>query len=192
MFSADIDIDLPTTFKPERLFPWVRAAIVRDDQLQPHPCGYYPQVIAVDQLSGLAAIPYAQAEELGYFKLDFLHLGVYDAVASRDELEQLLEQEPDWRLLQLPSTVDKLFQLAKHGTLLQQLKPVSVSDVADAMALIRPGKRQYVPLYLKNKAECRKLLYAADDTGYVFKKSHSYAYALVVVLQLHLIKQGRL
>jgi DNA polymerase III alpha subunit len=35
-------------------------------------------------------------------------------------------------------------------------------------------------------------LYAKDENGYSFKKSHAFAYAMVVVLQLHLIEQGRL
>jgi DNA polymerase III alpha subunit len=192
MFTADIDVDLPSTFTPEKMFPWTRAAVLRDDRLAPHPCGYYPQRIARDPLTGLAAIPYGPAEELGYFKIDFLHLSVYDKLTSREELEELLKKEPNWKLLLLPSTQEKLFQLAKHGPVINQVKPASIEDVADLMALIRPGKRGLLGVYLKQKEECRRLLYADGEDGYTFKKSHAFAYALVVVLQLHLIEQGKL
>lgn len=189
----DVDIDTSPSFKPENYFPkWVRAAIMKDGKIQPHPVGVYPQAMAVDPLTKLAAIPYEKAEELGYLKVDFLHLNVYEHFKDRQEIEELVEREPDWTLLQLPSTWPKLFQLAKHGELLQKVKPRSVEELADCMALIRPGKKGLLGLYLKEREACRRVLYAKDDEGYSFKKSHALAYSLVVVLQLHLIEQGRL
>jgi len=188
----DVDIDLPSTFRPEALFPWTRAAVVKDGVMTPHPCGYYPQRIGKDDLTGLAAIPYDVAEQVGYFKVDFLHLSVYDKVTSRPELETFLDTEPNWNLLLSPSVQPKLFQLAKHGDLLDKVRPRDIETLADCMALIRPGKKALLGLYLKAPLECRKALYAQDDTGYTFKKSHSLAYSLVIVVQLHLIEQGRL
>jgi len=189
----DVDIDVEPTFRPERLFPrWPRAAVVKDGKVSPHPVGVYPQEMAVDPFTGLAAIPYEEAEDLGYLKVDFLHLNVYQHFETRAEIEALLKQEPDWTTLQLPSTWPKLFQLAKHGELLTKVKPRSVEELADCMALIRPGKKALLGLYLKERVACRRALYAKDDEGYSFKKSHALAYALVVVLQLHLIEQGRL
>jgi DNA polymerase III alpha subunit len=190
---VDVDIDTAPDFKPENHFPkWLRAAVVKDGKIQPHPVGVYPQAMARDPVTGLSAIPYESAEELGYLKVDFLHLNFYQHFKSRQEIEVLLKDEPDWTLLQLPSTWPKLFQLAKHGELLQKIKPKSVEELADCMALIRPGKKGLIGLYEKARASCRQALYAKDDEGYSFKKSHALAYALVVVLQLHLIKQGRL
>lgn len=190
----DIDIDVQTSFEPLKLFPsWVKAAVVRDGKLTPHPCGVYPQGIPRDPLTKLSAIPYDKAEELGYLKIDFLHLSAYSAFATRQQIEELVDQEPNWTLLQLQSTHQKLFQLAKHGEMLISVKPKTVQELADCMALIRPGKKVLLPLYLKNRAEVRKGLYAKDpESGYAFKKSHAVAYAYVVVLQLHLIEQGKL
>lgn len=188
----DVDIDCHPDFKPEKYFPWVRASVVRDGKLTPHPVGVYPQRMAKDPYTGLAAVPYEEAEELGYLKVDFLHLNVYQHFRDRAEIEELLKKEPDWTLLQLPSTWSKLFQLAKHGELLQKVKPKSVIELADCMALIRPGKKGLLGLYLKEREMCRRVLYARDDEGYSFKKSHACAYSLVVILQLHLIQQGRL
>lgn len=191
--TVDVDIDTAPSFKPESHFPrWLRAAVVKDGKVQPHPVGVYPQAMARDPFTGLAAIPYEEAEDLGYLKVDFLHLNVYSHFKSRQEIEELLKREPDWTLLQVPSTWEKLFQLAKHGDLLQKVKPRSVEELADCMALIRPGKKGLLGLYLKEREACRRGLYAKDDEGYSFKRSHSLAYSLVVVLQLHLIEQGRL
>lgn len=187
----DVDIDVPSTFD-RTMFGWARASVLRDGMLTPHPCGMHPQSIPIDPLSGLSAIPYEDAEDIGFFKIDFLHLGVYSFFDTRTEIEGLLKKEPDWALLQIQSNHAKLFQLANHGELLLKLKPKSILDLADVLALIRPGKRQLLPLYQKDKETARKLLWAKGDEGYSFKKSHALGYAYVVWLQLHLIEQGRL
>lgn len=187
----DIDIDIPSSFD-RSTFPWARATVVRDGQMTPHPCGMHPQTIPIDPLTGLSAIPYEDAEDIGFFKIDFLHLGVYSFFTKRSEIDELLQKDPDWSLLQVQSNHSKLFQLANHGELLLKLKPKSLLDLADVLALIRPGKRQLVPLYQKDKEMARKLLWAKGDEGYSFKKSHALGYAYVVWLQLHLIEQGRL
>lgn len=188
----DIDIDTPTSFNPQIIFTdWPRASIEDNGVLRKHPCGVYPQKIAVDPVTKLAAIPYDAAEDLGFLKLDFLHLNLLEGL-TRAEIEEFVTLEPDWTLLQQPSVHSKLFQLAKHGDLLCDLKPKSVEELADIMALIRPGKKNYLALYKKNKIECRKILFAPDDTGYSFKRSHALAYSFNVVIQLHLIEQKRL
>ena len=188
----DIDIDTPTAFKPLDVFPsWVKASNILNGELKPHPCGVYAQQIAKDPLTGLAAIPYAEAEAVGYLKLDFLHNHVYDYFQSKEEIDALLEIDPEWGLLLIPSVQEKLFQLSKHGEVLNKMKPQSIEDVADAIAIIRPGKREFLNLYLSNKTECRKMLYGKDRSGkYSFKRSHAIAYAMVIVLQLHLINAG--
>lgn len=194
MNQADIDIDLPTSFKPEEVFPdWVKAMIFdeKNQAVKPHPCGVYPQAIPRDPISGLCAIPYDVAESFGYVKLDFLHLTIYDHFTSREEIVELLEIDPDWNLLLAPSVVEQLFQLSNHFEVVSKAKPRSTEDLADVLALIRPGKRSLLGLYQKDKAACRKLLYAKGDSDeYSFKKAHAISYALVIQLQLHLISAG--
>jgi len=189
-FAADIDIDTDPSFDPTQFFPWARASLVKNDELAEHNCGVHPQRIAVDPVTGYAAIPYKEAEALGYAKIDFLHLNVYDNFTSRKEIEELLEIEPDWGILTIPAEQGKLFQLSKHGDILTAVKPKSIEELADVLALIRPGKRQYVNLYKSQKEATRRILYAKDEKGYSFKKSHAIAYAMVIVLQLHLISTG--
>lgn len=191
-FSADVDIDFRTDFKPEDVFSWTKASIVKNEYLSPHPCGVYPQQIPVDDVTKLAAIPYAEAEELGFIKIDMLHLSVYDHFSSREEIKELLKIAPDWGLLLIPSEQKKLFQLSNHGDVLNAVKPKSIEDLADVLALIRPGKKQLLKLYLSHKDATRRALYARDESGYSFKKSHAIAYAMVIVLQLHLIATGNL
>jgi hypothetical protein len=188
----DIDIDVPSSFDPVKVFDRVvRASLLKDKKLLPHPCGVYFQEVPTDPLTGLSAVPYAEAEHLGCFKIDFLHLHVYDHFSSREEIKELLKYPPDWDLLKIPSVVDQLFQLSKHYDLLQQVQPRSITELADCLALIRPQKRFILKYYLQDAARYRPELYKQDaDGGYGFKKAHAIAYALVVVLQLHLIKGG--
>lgn len=183
----DIDIDTPTSFDPSRLFTEsVRACVVKNDEMSPHPCGIYFQNISQDPITKLSAIPYDIAEDLGYLKIDFLHLSIYDHFKSREEIEELIAIEPEWNLLLIPSVVQKLFQLSKHLDVLLKVKPKSIEELADTIALIRPGKRELLNLYLSNKDIARRTLYAKTEE-YYFKRSHAVSYALVIVLQLHLI-----
>lgn len=187
----DVDIDLKTDFDPLKYFSGaIRASMVKDGDLVKHPAGAYFQPIPVDSVTGLAAIPYEQAEELGYFKVDFLHLSLLDYFDNKQQIRTLLKQEPDWALLENPDIVGKLFQIHRHYDLIAQVKPRSVQELADCIALIRPGKRALVHAYIKNREKVREQLYMKPQEGYYFKKSHAIAYAMTIVLQLHLAKGG--
>lgn len=186
----DIDLDLPTKFDPKKVFHTaVPASMVKNDELVKHPCGNYFQNIPVDHETGLAAIPYEEAEALGYFKIDFLHLSVLDYFESKAEIRTLLKLEPNWDLLLNEDHVSKLFQIHRHYNLLSRIRPRSIQDLADCIALIRPGKRHLIDEYLKDRRLVRgTFLYSDDDGGYTFKRSHAIAYAMTIVLQLHLIQ----
>ena len=188
----DIDLDLKTDFDPLEIFPEaVRASMVKNDELIKHNVGVFFQDIPVDKMTGLAAIPYKEAEEAGYFKIDFLHLSLLDDFGSKQEIRDLLEIEPDWSLLMRPDVVGKLFQIHKQYDLVSKLAPKSVVELADCIALMRPGKRHLVDAYLKDKDLIRTELYKKPEDGkYYFKKGHAISYALNIVLQLHLIKGG--
>lgn len=189
----DIDIDFQSTFDPRRLFKQaVAASMVKNNDLSKHPCGHYLQDIPVDPVTGLAAIPYEEAEVMGYFKIDFLHLSLLDNFKTKTQIRDLLKEEPDWTLLQDSDAVSKLFQIHKHEKLLKQVRPSSVQELADCIALIRPAKRHLINDYIRDKERVRPVLYQKDDTGYYFKRSHAISYALTIVLQLHLIASGAL
>lgn len=183
----DIDIDVADNELVRSILGATRASIVEKQELKPHLVGVYLQKIPVDALTGLSAIPYKEAEELGYMKIDILNLSFYEYFTSKQEIKQLLKIEPDWNMLQDDVVIDKLFHLAKHGNVLKKLKPACVEDVADVLALIRPNKTYLIDKYLLNKAAVRKELYVKTASSDL-RKSHAIPYALVIKLQLHLIK----
>lgn len=189
----DIDIDFKTSFDPTRIFDQaIPASMVKSNDLVKHPCGHYFQSIPVDPVTKLAAIPYEEAEVLGYFKIDFLHLSTLDHFSSKEQIRELIKLEPDWSLLLIEDNFPKLFQIGKHHQLISVVQPKSVQELADCIALIRPGKKHLLNQYLRNKAATRKELYRRSDDGYYFKRSHAISYALTIVLQLHLIELGKL
>lgn len=192
----DIDIDLQTSFDPTTIMAQaIPASMVKNDLLVKHPCGHYFQTMPIDKSTGLAAIPFDKAEDLGFFKVDFLHLSTLDHFKSKAEIHESLERtDTDWSLLQDPEHVEKLFQVKKSGELLQKIKPRSVQELADCIALIRPGKRHLVNQYIRDKERTRIELYkpADDPSSYCYKKSHALSYALTIVLELHLIADGKL
>lgn len=187
----DIDIDLKTNFDPLVYFKdAVRASMVKNDDLVKHPAGAYLQTMPIDPITGLAAIPYDQAEQMGFTKIDFLHLSILDNFESKREIKVLLDAEPDWFLLESADVVKKLFQLHNHYDLVQQVKPRNVPHLADCIALIRPLKRKFLGAYLKDPKLIRsQVLYKREEGDKTsFKRCHAIAYALTIVLQLHLIK----
>lgn len=189
----DIDIDTQSEFNAQNIFKCsVAASMVKKGELVKHSVGSYFQQISVDPITNLSAIPYKQAEEFGYFKVDFLHLSLLDHFHDKHEIRALLKKEPNWDLMLVPSITTRLFHLANHYDVVQQVKPRSVQEVADILALIRPGKRHLLQVYLADRINTRDELYTHPKENNVawFKRSHSIAYAHNVVLQLHLISAG--
>lgn len=184
----DVDIDTASSFEPGDIFPDViLASRVEKGIFKKHPCGVYFQNIPKDKITGMSAIPYKEAEELGFMKLDFLHLGIYDNFKSRKEIEVLVNVEPDWELLNQKEVVENLFQLSNHWNVVDRIKPRDVNSVADTLSIIRPGKRILLDRYIAGQVT-REELYRQDNSGYTFKRSHAIGYAHVIKLQLHLIK----
>ena len=191
----DIDIDVPPGFSPDQLFDnyIVFASRVdnKDKNLTKHPTGVYFQKIPVDVVTNLSAIPYKRAEDLGYIKIDFITLSILQYFNNKKEIRDLLKKEPDWSLLEDKNIVSQLFHLHNYYELVNLIKPKSIEELADVLALIRPGKQHLIKVYLKNRDLARKELYSEKDKSKgQFKKSHAIAYAHVIVLQLHLLKNN--
>lgn len=188
----DIDLDFPSNFDPNKIFGnAVPASMVKKNLITKHPCGQYFQNIAIDPITNVAAIPYEEAQLLGFFKIDFLHNSALDSITSKQKMRELIAQEPNWDLLLDEHQVIKLIHINKHADLLNKVRPKSVQELADCLALIRPGKKQLLTDYLRDKERIRQELYT-KTTDYYFKRSHAIAYALTIVLQLHLISAGEL
>jgi DNA polymerase III alpha subunit len=153
--------------------------------------GVYFQNIAKDPLTSFAAIPYDQAQDQGYFKIDFLNIGVLSQFESKEQMNELLEKEPNWKLLEEREVVEKLWHLSNQFEIVYAVKPKSIVELADVVAMIRPNKSKLLNKYLHNKKDARKELYTIRE-GSDMKKSHAVAYALLIVIQLHLIAMGKL
>jgi len=181
----DIDIDFADRQKILDVMPHTRATIWDDKGIKPHNTGVYftdiPTIPGTDQ----SAFDHKVAEQLGYFKLDFLNVNIYSLVKSRQHLDELINTEPPWSKLQDKEFVDQLFHLNSHYDVVSKLKPQTVEQIACCLAIIRPAKR-----YLLNKSwnEIYQNVWTkpGDDT-YYFKKAHAVSYAMAVVGHMNLL-----
>lgn len=186
----DIDIDLSTNVDTKKLFPKaISASSNENGELVKHLVGHYFQHIPVDEETGLSAITYKRALEYGFFKIDLLHLRLLDNFKSKEHLESYMFREPDWGLLQNETVVKQLFHLSKSYELLCRVKPSSVLEVADCLALIRPGKALLINSYIKDKKAIRQELYKKEKPSDL-RKSHAIPYAYLVIAQLNLIEDN--
>ncbi len=185
----DIDIDLPTNFNPKDYFDVTLASMLEKKELKKHVAGVYFQNIPVDTITNLSAIPYKDAEDEGFLKIDMLHLSFLNVFKSKNEMKVLLKKPPNWDLLKDAKTVKKLFHLGNHYDLVRRVNPTSISELSDILALIRPNKLKLVDKYLKNKESVLKELYTKTSPSDM-RKSHTVPYAMIIVLQLHLINAG--
>lgn len=181
----DIDIDFADRKKVLEVIEHVPAAIKDGSSFKKHNTGVYCHKIPFNPLTETASFDYKEAEERGYFKLDFLNVGIYKDVRDENHLLNLLNQEPLWDLLLEDEFTNNLFHVNGHGDTLRKMKPRSIEELAMVLALIRPAKRYLVG---RSWDEVRKEVWqkpAGDE--YFFKKAHAVAYASAVAVQMNLI-----
>jgi DNA polymerase III alpha subunit len=181
----DIDIDFADRDQALGLFKHVKASRIEDGRLVKHNTGVYLHPVPVDAETGVCSVPYGQAEEQNYFKIDFLNVSLYKNVRNEEHLIQLMNQEPLWDLLEQDDFVGMLFHVNGHGSILRQMKPTSVEQLAAVLAMIRPAKRHLIG---KSWSEVMSDVWVKpDNSDYYFKKSHATAYAMAVVVQMNMI-----
>lgn len=182
----DIDIDFADRTRALEQFKHVTAAIKEENcTFKKHNTGIYCTSIPYNPITGLSTIDYKEAEDRGYFKIDFLNVSVYEGVRDQEHLKQLMETEPLWDLLEQDEFVNLLFHVNGHGYLMREMKPSSIEELAMCLALIRPAKKH---LLGKTWTEIGAEIWTKPENGeYYFKKAHAIAYAHVVVVQMNLI-----
>ena len=181
----DIDIDFTDRDSALKLFKHVGASRVENNRLVKHNTGVYLHKVPVNALTGLCAVPYDTAEQREYFKIDFLNVGLYQGVKDESHLVHLMNQEPLWDLLLQDDFTSLLFHVNGHGSILREMKPNSVEQLAAILAMIRPAKRHLIG---KDWATVMMEVWTRPDTDdYYFKKSHATAYAVAIVVQMNLI-----
>lgn len=188
---TDIDMDFADRTTALAVLPHIPASMIgREGTHVRHNSGVYFQNIPVDPFTDLASIPYEDAEDLGYFKLDFLNNSIYAHVRDGAHLEELLQQEPAWDLLEDPEFVQMLAHIHNHYDVVNTIKPQNITDLAICLALIRPAKKH---LLNKSRAEIDKEIWVQPvDAAYWFKHAHAVSYAMSIAVQMNLIVEQAL
>lgn len=181
----DIDIDFADRDKILSIIKHIPASRIENDVYKKHNTGIYCHEIPVNPINQLASIDYEEAERRGYFKIDFLNVGIYNGIKDEAHLVTLMNQEPLWDLLEQDEFTNLLFHVNGHGNILRTMKPRSVEQLAAVLAIIRPAKRY---LLGKNWNEVMSEVWTKPTSDeYYFKKAHAIAYAQAVVVQMNLI-----
>lgn len=150
-----------------------------------HNTGIYTTEIPHNPIDNLATIDHKAAEQRGYFKLDFLNVSIYKDINNEAHLTELMQKPPLWDLLEHKDFSDQVFHLNGHSSLLKQLKPKSVEQLAATLAIIRPAKRY---LATQNWETIMKEVWTKPtDDEYYFKKAHAVSYAIACVVHMNLL-----
>ena len=188
----DADIDVKERERAAGLFQEaVVASQVKDDRLVKHNTSLHFQRIPQDPDTGLSAFPYQVAEEFGYHKVDIIPNHVYDQIHSEEELQRLIDADVNWDWFQDERFfgVGGLTHIGSYRRLCQKFPPRSLLDVAALLAIIRPRMR-HLQVECHTIDEVKKRCWNKDEgpqKEYFFKKSHSVAFAMLVLIHAQLI-----
>jgi hypothetical protein len=187
--SADIDLDLADRDQLLKLIHVTPARQMYQGQVRRHNSGVYPTDIPYDPINECAAIDYETAEELGYFKIDFLNMSVYELIKDPAHYEQMLATDPPWpRLWTDPEWAKQLVHVGNYTDLLASMKPDSIPRMASFISIIRPGNAQ---LQIKDCYTVFDSVWDGDASqGFVFKHAHAIGYAALVALHMNLLNQS--
>lgn len=184
--QTDVDIDVFGRDRVVDTFECIFGRIDRDGgKFDKHNTGVYFQNIPRDPITNISTIDHRVAKNYGYFKIDFLNVGMYEGVRNEAHLLELLNREPPWDFFQYEEVTDQLFHLNGYSRLLKQYPPQSVEDLAMILAIIRPAKA-----YLQGQSWDKIKMEVWDkleDNAYQFKRGHAISYALAIVVNLNLL-----
>jgi hypothetical protein len=184
--SADIDIDFADRSQLLELIRHTPARQIVQGQVRRHNSGVYVTDIPTDPVYQCAAIDYETAEQLGYFKIDFLNMSVYQLVTGPEHYATAVATEPSWtRLWQEPEWAQQLAHVGNYTDLLNIMRPDSIPRMAAFISIIRPGKAH---LQRQPWTTVFDSVWDGDESrGYTFKKSHAISYAALVALHMNLL-----
>ncbi len=187
-FQSDIDIDFGNRDEILKHIKHTPAAMRKINPIRKHASGIHVTDVPYDSLNDMANIDYSEAEKRGYFKLDLLNVHIYSKVKSEEHLIELM-REPDWNMLKDRQTVEKLIHLSNHYQSMQRMpEPIdSIPRLAMFLAVIRPAKKHLIGKPWKTVAES---VWEKESDDYHFKKSHSIAYANLVVVHMNLLSEN--
>jgi hypothetical protein len=189
IMDADVDIDFADRSKILELIKYVPARQESNIESKHHNSGVYVSDVPLDPQHGCASIDYKEAENRGYFKIDFLNVSVYRHINDAKHYDMLLKQDPPWDMLLNKSFTSQIVHISNHYGSLIQMKPDSIPRMAMFLAMIRPGKKHLIGKSWKEISE--EIWVKPDGDEYYFKQSHSLSYALLVALHMNIVFNQR-
>ncbi len=128
------------------------------------------------------AVEYLQ--ERGLIKMDFLglrNLSVIDEI-----VQKIKEREPRFSILNIPLNDPKTYQVFSYANtlgvfqfesegmknLLRRMRPTNIQEIADAMALFRPGPMDHIKTYLENRKDPSSVKYDSKGIQSVLQETH--------------------
>lgn len=182
----DIDIDFANRDNILDVIEHIPATIKNTDgTIKKHNTGVYCQRIPINPLTGTAAIEYKEAEDRGYFKLDFLNVSIYQGIKNEKHLTELVDREPLWDLLLEDEFTKNLFHVSGHGDALRKMQPKTLEQLAMVLAMIRPAKKHLMGQSWTTIEQ--EVWQKPKNDEYYFKKAHAISYALAVVVHMNLL-----
>lgn len=178
----DIDLDFPNR---DAVLSKLNHRVAKLPNGKKHNTGVYVTEIPHNPVDNISTIDYKTAEDRGYFKLDFLNVSIYKDIRDERHLQELMDRQPLWELLQHREFVDQVFHLSGHATLLKKLKPQSIEQLAATLAVIRPAKRHLADSRWNKILE--EVWIKPENDEYYWKKSHAFSYAILVVVHMNLL-----
>ena len=185
--SADVDIDFGDRNTILDLIKHIPARQENNSEVRKHNSGVYVTPIPEDPMNGCASIDYREAEDRGYFKIDFLNQSVYTLIRDQAHYDAMLSKEPDWNLLLDKAFCEQVVHISNYHDLVCAMRPDSIPRMAAFIAIIRPGKAHL-------QRQPWETVFAGvwdgnDTAGFTFKKSHSISYARLVALHINLLEE---
>lgn len=185
--SFDVDIDFADREKILALVDHTAAMQKDGAKDRKHNTGVYFHHVPVNPFTGMSTLDYKQAEAAGWFKIDLLNVGIYSSFESNEQIDQLMDKEPVWELLEHREIIQQLFHIHNHSDTVIRMKPRSIEQLAMVLAIIRPGKKHLIG---RPWSEIEKEVWTKTDDVYSFKRSHAIGYSAAIALQLNQLVYG--
>jgi hypothetical protein len=187
--SADIDIDFANRNDILNIIKHIPARKLHKGKPERHNSGVYVQPIPFDPMVGCSSLHFKEADERGYFKIDFLNMSVYQQIRDDAHYRELLNKEPPWERLSDPAFVKQIVHIANYPKQVADVMPDSIPRLAMFLAALRPGKKHLLgkPWNVMAKTIWDKV--DDESPGYAFKCSHAISYSVLVGLHMNIISE---
>ena len=185
--SADIDIDFGNRDDILQHIKHVSARKTTMGKPERHNSGVYVQPIPYDPMIDASSLHFKEADDRGYFKIDFLNVSVYQHIRDYDHYQELLEREPPWHRLSEHEFVEQIIHIANYPRQVAACMPDTIPRMAMFIAALRPAKKHLLGKEWKEMAET--IWEKTDDEEYAFKQSHSVSYAVLVALHMNIVDE---